>query len=95
MLAVFLEQFAEDYAPYVADTTEIVLPLCEYRRDQDVRDAASRCLPYLAKAAKKFPKDAQKLIRLFMDTIIRAAETEFDAELVQAQIFAMKECLET
>ncbi len=72
-----------------------MLPLCEYRRDQDVRDAASRCLPSLVKAARNYPQDAQKLVRLFMETITRAAETEFDAELVQAQIYAMKECLET
>lgn len=82
MLQVFIDSFIDHYAPYVAQTTEIVVPLCEYKRDMDIRDAASRCLPGLAKATKNYPSDCQKLIRLFMETIYRAAENEFDAEVV-------------
>lgn len=55
MLDVFIDKLGPHFANYVEEATKLIAPLCNYNTNENIRDAACRCLPGLVKCVKNQP----------------------------------------
>lgn len=95
MVSVLIDEMKENFSPYVEIATKLILPLCNYSKNENIRTAASKCLPSLVSCVKnKEPQKVSNIVRLFLNVLWNSASSEFEAEVIVDQISAMKECLD-
>ena len=95
MLSVLIDEMKENFSPYVEVATKLVLPLCNFTKNENIRTAASKCLPSLVSCVKnKEPQKVSQIVRLFLNVLWNSASSEFEAEVIVDQITAMKDCLD-
>jgi hypothetical protein len=70
MLVVFIEELKEDYGPFVANTTDLILPLVNYVSNENVRKSAANCLPCLIACVKTSNvEEACRITKSFLVTL--------------------------
>ena len=95
MLSVLIDEMKENFSPYVEIATKLVLPLCNFTKNENIRTAASKCLPSLVACVKnKEPQKLSNIVRLFLNVLWNSASSEFEAEVIVDQITSMKDCLD-
>lgn len=52
MLAVFIEELKDKFYPYFDTCTQLVVPLCEFNTDENIRRASAKCLVSLIENVK-------------------------------------------
>lgn len=95
MLEIFIDQFGKAFAPYVEAATNIILPLCEFRYSDSIRQSASQCVPGLVKSAADAPEIQKNMVRFFLAKLIDATSQEYDSTVMITQITAMKDCIDS
>jgi len=94
MLSVLIDEMKENFSPYVEIATKLILPLCNFTKNESIRTAASKCLPSLVSCVKnKEPQKVSNIVRLFLNVLWNSASSEFEAEVIVDQITSMKDCL--
>lgn len=95
MLSVLIDEMKENFSPYVEIATKLVLPLCNFTKNENIRTAASKCLPSLVSCVKnKEPQKVSNIVRLFLNVLWTSVSSEFEAEVIVDQISAMRDCLD-
>jgi hypothetical protein len=61
MLAVFIEECGAGFAPYIVDTSKIIVSMLEYGGNDNIRSSSADCIPYLVKSAKAAGGDQANL----------------------------------
>lgn len=79
MIEVFIDQFKENFQPYVPIALEILLPLCSYTKSEEIRDSAAKCLPGLVIAMKNHAQ-VKELVKECVNTLLKVAKKEYDTE---------------
>lgn len=84
MLAVFIEELKEKFFPYVDTCTKLIVPLCQYNTDENIRRASAKCLVSLIENVKATGNGQaiQQGAKYFLGIILEAAEKEFDPEVI-------------
>ena len=83
MLSVLIEEMGADYAFYVEETIKLVLPLCNYTTNDDLRKSAAYCLPSLVNCVKaKDVNTAQIVTRTFLQNLVKAATSEYMPDII-------------
>jgi hypothetical protein len=55
MLAVFIEELGGEFAPYVEDSSKLLLSLISYEANDSIRNSVAGALPGLVKCIKEVP----------------------------------------
>ena len=52
MLSVFIKELKSAFHPYIEGCTKLVVPLCQYQHDENVRTSSAECLVSLLESVK-------------------------------------------
>lgn len=86
-IELFIENIGVDLGPYIQQFTELILPLCHYKGDSNIRSQASKCLPGLIACVVGTDRAlAVRLTKEFIAFMYGAAENEFEAETITVHI---------
>lgn len=95
MLTVLIDEMKENFSPFVESAIKLILPLCNYNKNDSIRSAASKCLPSLVSCIKnEQPQQVQTVVKWFLAELWKSASSEYDANVIVDQVGAMKECIE-
>ena len=75
MLSVFIEELKSSFFPYVELCTKLIVPLCQFTTDENIRSAACKCLVSLIANVKE-TNNTQQIIngaKYFLGVILGAA----------------------
>lgn len=84
MLDVFIDKLGQNFSQYVEEATKLIAPLCNYNTNENIRDAACRCLPGLVKCVKNQPQVCIQMVKYFISILHNAAVNEYDSEVIIA-----------
>ncbi|CAD8204866.1 unnamed protein product [Paramecium octaurelia] len=96
MLSVFIEELKESFFPYFDSCTQLIVPLCNFNTDENIRSAACKCLVSLIENVKA-TNNVQQLVngaKYFLGIILEAAEKEFDPMVIIEQVDCIKEIID-
>lgn len=98
MLAVFIDELGETFAPYVSDTSKILLPLTDYVTNDSIRNTVASALPGMIKCYSESAQPQQEFItataRQYLDALYKAMLKEPETETLICQTQAVKEIIE-
>jgi hypothetical protein len=95
MLTVLIDEMKASFSPFVEPAIKLILPLCNYNKNDNIRSAASKCLPSLVSCIKnEQPQQVQTVVKWFLAELWKSASSEFDANVIVDQVSAMRECIE-
>jgi hypothetical protein len=97
-LTVFITESGAGYAPFVAQTCDVLLGLLEYNANKDIRTATALAIPALCTSLKKAETAYEPLKQVclkFSSIIFKAAESEPKASVKVTQLAAVKDIVET
>ena len=94
MLMVFIDELVADYAPYVEQTSKILLSLVDYEVNSAIRSSVASAFPGLILSVKKAYPDNKEYMcnmgRTFLASLWEAIKTEIDTDTFLSQIQSMK-----
>lgn len=84
MLSVFIDELKDKFFPYFDTCTELIVPLCRFNTDENIRSAACKCLVSLIENVKQAnnPAALTNGAKFFLGTILEAAQKEFDPNVI-------------
>lgn len=84
MLSVIIDEMSEHMIEYIQPTLAIIVPLCNYATNGDIRSSSVHCLSGLVKATNlKDQSAAQNLCRNFIEILWQASENECFADIIK------------
>lgn len=97
MLAVFIEELKDKFFPYVETCTQLIVPLCEFNTDENIRRSSAKCLVSLIENVKSTGQQSGLFqgAKYFLGVILEAAKKEFDPEVIIDQVDCLKEIVDT
>ena len=99
MIQVFVTELKKGYIPYVEKTTEIILRAVSYKVNNNIREKAAGCLPALLEVVKDSTHEMKdqvvlKLAHMFLNSLWKEVEKEYDPETLIMQISSFKNCID-
>ncbi|CAD8128052.1 unnamed protein product [Paramecium sonneborni] len=96
MLSVFIEELKQSFFPYVERCIKLIVPLCQFNSDENIRSAACKCLVSLVRNVKE-TNNTQQLIngaKYFLGVILEAGYKELDPTVIIEQIDCIKDIID-
>lgn len=97
MISVFVEELGGAYAPFIEQTSAIMLSLADYDLNDDIRNTVATSFGSLIKSAKEggVSQDAiQQMAAKYIQTLWKAIKSESETETLVIQTQAIKEIIE-
>ena len=99
MIHIFINELKKGFIPFVENTIVLVLKAVSFTLNNNIRENAAKCLPDLLQVVKDsdYPTKDQILLKMaymFLESLWKEVEIEFDPETIRSQIYALKDCIE-
>jgi hypothetical protein len=95
MLVCYARELKSGFVDYVESVTHLMVPLLKFYFHEGVRTAAAECLPELLEVAKsKGPEFVGAMWRFCLKDLLKAVETEPEADVLSELLFCLSRCIE-
>ena len=97
MISIFIEELGGAYAPFIEQTSAIMLQLADYDLNDDIRNTVATSFGSLIKSAKEGGLDSGVITQMatkFISTLWKAIKSESETETLVIQTQSIKEIIE-
>ncbi|XP_070496261.1 importin-5 [Chironomus tepperi] len=96
MLVCYARELKEGFANYAEEVVRLMVPMFKFYFHDGVRRAAAESLPYLLICAKiKGPQYLESMWAYICPELLKAIETEPEAEVIAELLASLAKCIET